>query len=976
MQSLQMAGKEYTIVVLSSSPPAPDALDSPHYAAPSRRVAMPLSSPFVLSPPSSPRRNTSGALASGSRLAPIPGAAIRGFSTVGSLVRSEHFAQQLDDNTTDLHQVRSRETSNRSTDDVSAAAKKPGKRATKIATSVEGEKPKPKPRGRKPKPNKEANNEDILHDPELRHPQPRATKSPFFEGADARTTLVAPTEPAAIEPKLTKSGKPRKPRAKKDSTEVKPKRRRVTKPKTTTKTSKAQQEAADVVSTHFPVDKDQSRRKSGEPEATGDAIVEDASMWDVPRSPRSKQEGLLKHSLPELPVEGFDLEEAVSRRRDWTPPMDTVAQSPSTISVGKENRPSMHDAMAGAFTHLVSNFTYESPTAKVPTKSTSKPKTIDAAPPSVMKRRRVELVELPGAQTTSRASSPEKGKAPKKKPRTITDLVTEQYASKAAGSDVLDVTSNFFSPRTNTTKVPLNDANGELQALQKKPARKRSKSRDGSEGATTKAKPRARKATSKPPAKPKPVVEKLLSPTSAVLRMSRQDLMFGTSSQLALEESPTTVRQLQRALTESEQDTGPRPYVPLEAPPRWPRLQRVEGRRGLWRESTRDSDGGLLEDNESIYIPEPDRTDDLPLLMDVAHGEPSLPSGLLDIDDIEPAAPIAISSDLPTSPRPISQTQTTNLILPRGSPTMDGFNDIDDFDSGLPPSNQNATSQNSFADIDDFQRLPALTSGLSPSLRIRAPTLAPARGTDSPKKRLGRPPKPKAAISTIPASAPAHISKPTSLRQSPQSLPSTPFRGSGRFIDIEEILDSEDEALEIFSPTPPRAHKSRDPPPLPLASDRDLSDTNGHETDEVGTSPIVRILTSQLEWANIRPSISASISAHIRSIPPTTNPKKPSWHEKILMYDPIVLEDFTAYLNGNTKLRTYKRATQKQIKAFNTALKMKGNAILGLERNDQVMAIEKELEVYMVRDWCQEMSICCIHAKESRGRGSARKGFY
>jgi hypothetical protein len=94
------------------------------------------------------------------------------------------------------------------------------------------------------------------------------------------------------------------------------------------------------------------------------------------------------------------------------------------------------------------------------------------------------------------------------------------------------------------------------------------------------------------------------------------------------------------------------------------------------------------------------------------------------------------------------------------------------------------------------------------------------------------------------------------------------------------------------------------------------------------------------------------------------------------MYDPIILEDFTAYLNHNTKLRTYKRATQKQIKAFNNELKMKGNAILGVERDDQVLAIERELEVYMVRDWCEQMSICCVHAKESRGRGSARKGFY
>lgn len=189
-------------------------------------------------------------------------------------------------------------------------------------------------------------------------------------------------------------------------------------------------------------------------------------------------------------------------------------------------------------------------------------------------------------------------------------------------------------------------------------------------------------------------------------------------------------------------------------------------------------------------------------------------------------------------------------------------------------------------------------------------------------------------------------------------------------------MDSEDESVEAFSPTPPRVRKLQHSPPLTLAFDRESSAGVNDQADEPGHAPIFRISTSHLEWANIKPSICTAITTHIRSMPPTTDPKKPSWHEKILMYDPVILEDFTTYLNSNTKLRTYKRATQKQIKAYNNRLKMKGNAILGVERADQVLAIEKELEVHMVRDWCQEMSICCVHAKESRGRGSARKGLY
>ncbi|XPS81678.1 5'-flap endonuclease [Ascochyta lentis] len=959
-----MAGKEYTIVVLSSSPPAPDVYNSPHYAAPNRRVAMPPSSPFALSPLSSPRKQASGALTSGSRAIPIPEKATRGFATVSSLVRSEHFAQRLDDEIADVSHLQPLADLRENTEEGNSIAKKPRKRDTKNATAPKGENPKPKPRGRKPKADKELTEDTVLNDPELR--LPRTTKSPFFEGADAQPIPEVPTEPAAHAPKLTKASKPRKPRAKKEKvdtgdTEAKPKKARVTKPKTAAKTGKAQREAADVVSAHFSTDKHQgdTTQESG---ATVESNLQNASIWDVPQSPRSRQKAPQRPS--DLLAERLELEEAVTRRRDWTPPRDTAAQSPSTVSTGKENRPTTRESLTGTFTHLISNFTYESPTAKV-TSNLTMPSAVNSG---VTKRRRVELVDVPGVQTASRASSPEKGKAPKKKPRTITDLVTGQYAPKETGRNPQTITSDFFSPQISTTKVPLNDVTTpNLAAQLKKPPRKRSKSTDGSEATTTKSKPRARKASTKPPARPKPVAEKLLSPTSAVLRMSRQEVLFGTSSQLALEESPTTVRQIQQALTASEQDTGGISLSKLDTLPRWSRLHKIEGRRGLWRESTRDSEGGLLENIENVSIPEPDRTEDLPLLMDVTREEPSLPSDFVDIDDIEPG-PIAISSDPPTPPRAKPQTRVEGHALhSSAAPDIDVFDDIDDFDSGLPPSNQKAQSQDSFADIDDLQ-IAAETASPSAS--------APAIAEELPRKHGERPPKMKSAVSTIAASAPHASRRPSPTQQVSQRLPSTPSKGSGRFVDIEEILDSEEEALETFSPTPPRARKLQTSPPLPMVLDLEPSALSKRGAEGSETPQIFRILTAHLEWAHIKSSICALITAHIRSIPPTTDPKKPSWHEKILMYDPIILEDFTAYLNSNTKLRTYKRATQKQIKAYNKELKMKGNAILGVERDDQVLAVEKELEVHMIRDWCQELSVCCIHAKESRGRGSARKGFY
>ncbi|KAF3038680.1 5'-flap endonuclease [Didymella heteroderae] len=942
---------------------------------------MPPSSPFALSPPTSPRKHTPGALNSGSRAAPITDKATRGFATVSSLVRSEHFAQQLHDDSAESRGAQSRRGSAESIEKVSAPTKKSRQRAAKDSTVADGEKPRPKPRGRKPKANKEleSNSTNTL-EPELRLPPTR--KSPFLENGEAQTTVETPAEPTADAPKLTKLGKPRKPRAKKKVddgvTESEPKSRkaRVTKPKAAAKAGKASREDADVASTHFSVDKDQVNADS---KTEGAANPKATSIWDMPQSPRAEQ-NVLKRKSPDPVLDELDLDEAVSRRRDWTPPRDTVAQSPSTGSIGKENRPMTREATTGAFTSLITNFTYESPTVKVASNTTMSKEAVLG----MTKRRRAELVELPGVQTISRSSSPEKGKAPKKKPRTITDLVTGQYASRDTPVDVQAVTTDFFAPRTSTTKVPLDDIALDGELPQKKARRKYSKPCEGTEGVMTKAKSRARKAPSKLVAKPKPVAEKLLSPTSAVTRMNQQDVLFGTSSQLALEESPTTVRQIQRAIAESEMDLRDAPQNLLEISPRWPRLKRIEGKRSLWRESTRDGDGGLLENPENVYIPEPDRTQDLPLLMDDAQDGPSLSSAVVDIDDLGPAmesgVPIAVSSDLPTPPESQSQKLLTEPAPKR--PAHDGiFEDIDDFEDGHPPpSNQNVESQTSFADIDDFQSAPPSIEHNPPpgtsTLSASASASAQAMTSGSPRKRRGRPPKAKSGICAVPESAPPTSRKLISPQQTPQRFPSTPPKESGRFIDIEEILDSEDEVLEAFSPTPPRVRKLQDSPPLPLAFDQEVSTPAKISPDERAPLPIFRILTSHLEWVNIKATICSAITAHVRSIPPTTNPKKPSWHEKILMYDPIILEDFTAYLNSHANLRTYRRATQKQIKAYNNELKIKGNAILGVEKDDQVLAIEKELEVYMVRDWCEAMSICCVHAKESRGRGSARKGFY
>ncbi len=65
----------------------------------------------------------------------------------------------------------------------------------------------------------------------------------------------------------------------------------------------------------------------------------------------------------------------------------------------------------------------------------------------------------------------------------------------------------------------------------------------------------------------------------------------------------------------------------------------------------------------------------------------------------------------------------------------------------------------------------------------------------------------------------------------------------------------------------------------------------------------------------------------------------PTWREKILMYDPIVLEDLTLWLNTV------------------------GFRAIGEDR---------EISVLDVRDWCEAEGLCCLW-KSSWGRNGVRR---
>ena len=81
------------------------------------------------------------------------------------------------------------------------------------------------------------------------------------------------------------------------------------------------------------------------------------------------------------------------------------------------------------------------------------------------------------------------------------------------------------------------------------------------------------------------------------------------------------------------------------------------------------------------------------------------------------------------------------------------------------------------------------------------------------------------------------------------------------------------------------------------------------------------------------------ITKAVTSAPRTTDPANPSWHEKMLLYDPIVLEDLTTWLNCGQLTR---------------------------------VGFDGEVSTMEVKQWCESKSVCCLWKVNLRGKERKR----
>ncbi|XXH06006.1 40S ribosomal protein S21 [Hypoxylon texense] len=614
-------------------------------------------------------------------------------------------------------------------------------------------------------------------------------------------------------------------------------------------------------------------------------------------------------------------EPALRRRNDWTPP---PTNSPILIGSESDNR-ELHSSAdrvrsKDVFHTLLDQYGCKDGSSSA---ATEQPQ-VDI----LKKRKLIELVSTSmDAEPRSREPSPVKAVNVKKKTRTITELATAPYVLPIepeldlAGMATKDSLLNYF------------DSDGAVKALvdhqtavmsQKKDKAKETK-------ATTKPKRKRKTGTASNPI--------LLSPNSALKQSSNQDFVFGTSSQLAREESPSTLRDLHLAIQASNR-AEPDPFADSDS-------------QGLWHAGARDMDGDLINMDDVELV------EDFPSLP--RRGEQAHPprDEFVDIHDILKSSELDESATtaphqnshffqsqtIPSTQPPrtgdqvLGEPQTTaEMTAPR--PDYEsltdaqlarqiasyGFKPVKKRQAMIALLDQCWSSKSS--ETAASQSRPMSTSSATNAAKRKQHTVATEPGKEP--KRRGRPRKNSAAetSSTTKVSAPKEAStkRPSSRPRANASKP-------------VEIADSDPE--ESASPSP----SSRTPSPerdrifsSPPAVDLSLLTEEADDMSLLAGTGTGTGTTDQQQGGR-QADLFRHITKAVRSAPRSRDPARPSWHEKMLLYDPIVLEDLAAWLNGGA---------------------------LGAAGYDG------EVSPVDVKAWCESKSVICLWRQNLHGKDRKR----
>jgi Slx4 endonuclease len=661
-------------------------------------------------------------------------------------------------------------------------------------------------------------------------------------------------------------------------------------------------------------------------------------------------------------------QEAVKRRVNWTPPKVTKA-SPGLDTEEASNDLSGTTDKQLEFSSLVGNFGYIS--GGDAGGSVRIPEAIG------MKKRK--LIELVNINSPTPAQLTPKTRTPAKKKRTITELAISAYA-KVDEPPAPQPLLQYFSCEDSTGVARVADGF-------KVPPNPRSRNP---------TKLVAEKMMSKKTTTQAPI---LLSPESALQKVSKQDFVFGTSSQLARENSPSMLRGIHQVMKESNQINDPFADV-FEGSKIFTSVKgtvAVNSTRSLWSAASHGLDGKMIEVDVvdmvespgSTKMPHAKTSTSVVRLQNAAQCLP-LAKGdeWLQVDGDEPSCiettevtqcvqqaidspPPTSHSELPRNPPRPKQSSPSRIRSksPSKSPKQKkGVDDKPNYGSYTTAQLAKEIESYHFKPVKPRERMIALlekcwegkqrvalgnvginavqpkapvksSQGVSSTIAVASSSngLVERPGKDSETKGPPKRPRKVGTNSSLPSKSIAKDTAPTSEHLDiltpasvvPLVLRQTPKKQRKRTNSIpEEIYDSD----VAFIPSPPRrpmSHKST--PPLNL---RPSPSPAPSLPDSIDDTILTATLSPASEQHHLHTHITRAITTAPRSISTVGAPAQPSWHEKILLYDPIMLEELAAWLNTGALQR---------------------------------VGWDAEVSPWQVKQWCTAMGVCCLWRENLRG---------
>ena len=482
----------------------------------------------------------------------------------------------------------------------------------------------------------------------------------------------------------------------------------------------------------------------------------------------------------------------------------------------------------------------------------------------------------------------------------------------------------------------------------------------------------------------------LLAPEEAMRVTNDQDLLFGTSSQLMREDSPSFIQEIQKATSvpESFKPLSDSPVAPISKPMSSTEssVSRRTSSRNLWFEAARDSQGAVL-DLEVIDLMETPKLLQSAKLNVTARAVKTAMSAAQANDDWKPIDEIAasrvgaINGNFAEPSQSFAQVTDVLHSIPRSvaeaalRPRLKSRSPVKKKKSLKPQEgaldqmpnyqgftmNQLSTAVSSFGfkaiksrdamvsllekcwegkhrlalqSLPPNTTMPILLDRNDKSARDAARRVSPAKRRGRQSKHKDVPPIEEVlAITTAPAI--------TAVTEAPKSK----SRGRPRKekTDATNVADTGTSKVVVPISKPPSKRKRKAAVPLP----DDIEDPNPPPTPSpprrrssqspLQALPLLPIATTT-KLANdhqlTEPALFAKMTEAITTYPPTHDPKNLSWYEKILLYDPIVLEDLAAWLNTE-----------------------------GLGR----VGVDEEVGALQVRSWCEGRSVCCLWRETLRG---------